>query len=585
MGKGRTQVGLAVGTVLLLAGCGQQAGPQSQVMDSVRVSTSAPLSSLGSVATARTDQDLQGSALTPNFKPQGSRGPATVGTQGFGELGAQAAVRQAPPPAASFVGLTNEDNFRVFGGRYVPPDTVGDVGPTQYVQSVNTVVGVFSKTGQRLITPVTLDSLWADFGPECREGSGDPIVMYDHLADRWIISQMRFPIGSGPEEEENEGDSNNPLPRLGKQALPPGDEAYECVAVSTTGDATGSYYRYGFKIDDDALNDYPKLGVWPDGYYMSFNMFDESGFAGVKVAAVERAKMLQGLPAKLVLKEIPALTPAGDYNFTVIPSDLDGPPPPPGTPNTFVMYGGPYYSNAPRDLLRLWTLKVNWNDPEAAQLSAPTDLPIDPLDANLCDDARNCIPQKDSNVGLDPSTGRIMLEAQYRYWGSSGSLVLNHTVDATGKNLAGIRWYELRAPGASTNWSVKQTGNYVDNGLNTWMGGIGMNKFGDIALGYSTSSAGTYPAIHYTVRQAKDYPGQMRLAQSLVESNRSQFRPATAPPNSAYSRWGDYSALSVDPTDDCTFWYTNEYYDSAQSTRSIGWTTRIGSFRLPGCTP
>lgn len=584
----------------------QPGAQDAGVVSSVRNDTSAPLSSFQG-QTVSPESFRAPSDLSPSVKGRGPTQGDRLGTQA---LPSPNLPQQAPAAVKSFDGMSNEDNRRAIGFRVLPPDTVGAVGSTSYVQAVNEVVGVFDKSsGRRLMGPVALDTFWANFGPECRKGSGDPIVLFDHLANRFVISQMRFPIlgASGPADPLGNGDqiyeggdakeggaASRPViaPNPGTgAAVQTGNEAYECFAVSQTADPTGAYYRYAFKIADNQENDYPKLGVWPDGYYMTFNMFDDTGFTGVKVAAAERDSMLTGQPARLVLKDIPADNGDGSFNFSAVPSDLTGEAPPLGTSNTIVMLADRDFHGFNTDNLRLWKFKVNWANPRASKLESPSDLPVSALDGNLCDFARQCIPQAQTTNKLDPSVGRVMLRAQFRTFQGHGSLVLNHTVDATGSNLAGVRWYELRAPGHSTNWSVYQQGTFVDAGLHTWMASIGMNKLGEIGMGYSTSSSSTLPAIGYTLRTASDPLGQFDTGRTLITSTKPQYIGLQGNYAAAASRWGDYSALSVDPSDDCTFWYTSEYYgdDSpvtnlgARGSYNIGWKTRIGSFRSPNC--
>jgi hypothetical protein len=494
---------------------------------------------------------------------------------------------QTPAPITSFEGLNQFDNRALYnGGGFLPPDTVGDVGRTQYFQAVNSAAMVFSKsTGARLLPQaVTLDSFWANV-PGCTGGNGDPIVIYDHLANRWIISQMRFQTNggtvSGPERDP---DTNAPWIR--PLAVPAGTESYECVAISQTGDATGAYYRYAFKIDNILLNDYPKMGVWPNGYYMSFNMFGRtpsggSTFRGVRLAVAERSKMLSGNPnAKLILIDL------DDNHFTVLPSDLDGPAPSAFKPHPFVMIGTRDFYGFPTDFIRMYFFKPNWANPLQSSFSGPLDLPINPLDSNLCNFSRNCIPQKGSPLKLDSIVSRLMLDANYRRRGDLDSIVVNATVDANGANLAGTAWYELRNL-QDNGWYVNQQGIYNDGTKHTWMGSIAQNKLGEIALGFSTSSANDFPGIGYAMRYLWHPAGSLMTAAVLQAG--TSFQRSSNPASTGQFRWGDYTAMTVDPVDDCTFWYTNEYYDASTEIQNptfrsnVDYKTRIGSFRSPFC--
>jgi hypothetical protein len=448
-----------------------------------------------------------------------------------------------PSPLLSVEGISDDDNSRLLGFRVVPPDTQGDVGRTQYVQWVNLLMAVHDKkTGQRIFGPAPGNAVWEGFGGICEEtNDGDPIVLYDHLADRWMISQ--FAIGA---------------------------DGHQCVAVSTTSDATGSYYRYDFLITKGGLNDYPKFGVWPDGYYMTVNEFTP-GFAGASVVAFEREKMITGAPAQFV--KIGPLPCAAECYFSLQPSDLDGPPSKLGTPNTIVMAWDDesFGTGTGPDGYRLFDFTVDWTRPQASTLTGPTHVAAPEFDSNLCNFLIGCIQQKGGEP-LDALAGFTMYRAQYRDFGAYSSLVLNHTVDVSGRSDAGIRWVELRK--GRRGWSVFQTGTYApEDGNHRWMGSAAMDQAGNLALGFSVSGNAIYPSIRYVTRSAGDPPGQISGSeQSLIEGTGAQV--------GSFKRWGDYSTMSVDPVDGCTFWYTQEYY---ANTGFFDFKTRIGSFRIPGC--
>jgi hypothetical protein len=448
-----------------------------------------------------------------------------------------------PPPLLSFEGISDDDNSRLLGFRVVPPDTQGDVGRDHYVQWVNLLMAVYDKkTGRRLFGPVAGNNVWTGFGGICEEtNDGDPIVLYDHLAERWMISQ--FAIGS---------------------------DGHQCVAVSTTPDPTGTYFRYDFLITKGGLNDYPKFGVWPDGYYMTVNEF-APGFIGASVVAFEREKMITGAPAQFV--KMGPLPCGAECYFSLQPSDLDGDASKLGTPNTIVMAWDDesFGTGAGPDGYRLFDFAVDWTRPQASSLRGPTHVTAPEFDANLCNFNIGCIPQKGGEP-LDALAGFTMYRAQYRDFGGYSSLVLNHTVDVTGKSLAGVRWVELRK--GRRGWSVFQTGTYApDDGNHRWMGSAAMDKAGNLALGFSVSGHGMYPSIRYVTRGAGDPAGLMSGEEvSLIEGTGAQV--------GSFKRWGDYSTMSVDPVDGCTFWYTQEYY---ANNGFFDFKTRIGSFRVPGC--
>jgi hypothetical protein len=452
--------------------------------------------------------------------------PVPLGSTGADPVRQSSPVQtSSPTPGSSFNGISAVDSL--------PPDPNGAVGPNNYVQIVNESFAVYSKTGVKQYGPVTTNTLFTGFGGDCETyNDGDATVVYDRAADRWVISQ--FAVS--------------------------GSNYYQCVAVSTTADPTGSYYRYAFQYD--SFPDYPKLGVWPDAYYETFNLFDFS-FIGPEVCAYDRASMLSGLPATQQCFILDA-----QYGG-MLPSDVDSATPPPtGAPN--------YLLNFNTNSLDLWKFHVDWTTPANTTLTGPTAISVANF-APACGGGA-CIqqPQSSPYVGtLDSLGDRLMYRLAYRNFGDHESLVVNHSINAG--NRVGIRWYELRNTPASAlgTPSVFQQGTYApDSTEYRWMGSIAMSGTGDIALGYSRSSAasGDYPSVAYTGRLAGDAPGVMTQGETVLKAGQGS--------QEFYDRWGDYSSMSVDPTDDCTFWYTGEYLPS---TDSFNWSTRIGSFKLPGC--
>ncbi len=446
----------------------------------------------------------------------------------------QAAAPSAPMPSllASFDGVPNVDGV-------LPPDTNGDVGPTQYVQIVNVSFAVFSKSGSTLYGPANINTLFTGFGGPCQTtDDGDPIVQYDQLADRWLITQFALP-----------NYPNGPF--------------YQCIAVSTTGNATGSWYRYQFQISSAAanlLNDYPKFGVWPDAYYASFNDFRAgAAFTGVTTVAFERAQLLAGGAARAVMFVL------GTAFYSMLPSDLDGSAlPPAGAPDYFVQMDDNAWGY-PQDQLEIWKFHVDWATPANSTFTADPVLATAAFDSNLAG-----IQQPGTGVRLDTLSDRLMYRLAYRNFGSYQAMVVTHSVDSNGADRGGIRWYELRKSGGA--FAINQQGTYAPSSTNRWMGSVAMDQNGDIALGYSAGSSTVFPSIYYAGRVPSDPAGTLSMESTLLGGSGSQTHSA--------ARWGDYSAITVDPTDDCTFWYTNEYL---QVTGSAPWRTRVGSFRFPGC--
>jgi hypothetical protein len=448
-----------------------------------------------------------------------------------------------PPPLVSFEGVDNRNGK-------VPPDSNGDVGPQHYVQWVNLSLAVFDKAGNLLYGPVDGNTIWQGFGGICEtHNNGDPIVLHDPLADRWVLSQLAF---DWPHD------------------------FHHCVAVSATADPTGPYHRYDFFFHEDILNDYPKMGVWPDAYYVAVNQFVAATgeYRGQGALAYERAPMLAGGPARVVYFDLFTVNP----NFGgALPSDLDGPlPPPDGSPAFFVEVDDDAWG-WPVDRLSLWRFHVDWADPSRSTfgVGGEPDAVLDlaalgyGFDSDLCSYSTSCIPQPGGSL-LDALSDRLMYRLAYRNLGRGDVLVVLHTVDVDGLDHAGIRWYEIRDPGGTP--FVSQAGTYAPDEDHRWMGSVAMDGAEDVAVGYSISSFRTYPSIRYVGRLAADPPGTLpRTEATLVAGTGFQ---------TGASRWGDYSSMSVDPTDDCTFWYTQEYYTT---TSGFTWQTRIGSFRFDSC--
>ncbi|HMA33729.1 MAG TPA: hypothetical protein VKY74_04545, partial [Chloroflexia bacterium] len=482
---------------------------------------SAPLRSLPLIAPGPTNRPLVDRDGLPRLILPGPAAPDPVVQRLFHALGPPT----MPGPIQNFDGLYN------YWG-YYPPDTNGDVGPNDYVQIVNVGFQIFNKTGATRYGPANTNTLWQGFGGVCEaDNDGDPVVVYDPIADRWNISQFGVPGGTAG--------------------------YHQCIAVSTSGDPTGSYYRYDFLISQTLFDDYPKLGVWPDAYYASFNMFNGNPFVGPWAVAFDRARMLAGAPASFQYFTL------GNQQGTLLPADLDGASlPAAGAPEPFANFGN--------NTLNFWKFHVDWVTPANSTFTGPTTLATANFN-QLCPRTASCVPQPSTAVGLDGLGDRLMFRLAYRNFGGYDTVVLNHSVNVGGGQ-AGVRWYEVRNPTGTP--SLYQQGTYAPDTTSRWMGSIAMDHAGDIAVGYSASSATIYPSIRYTGRLASDPLGTLPQGEATLMAG-SGSQTGTA------NRWGDYSDLTVDPTDDCTFWYTTEYY---ATTGERNWRTRIGSFKFPGCT-
>jgi PKD repeat protein len=417
----------------------------------------------------------------------------------------------------NFSGMSNTSGV-------APPDTDGDVGPNHYMQMVNLSFQIWDKNGNSLYGPAQNSTLWSGFtGPWTGTNDGDPIVLYDQYADRWIATQFSLPnYPSGP--------------------------FYELVAVSQTPDPTGAWYRYAYEFAN--MPDYPKFGVWPDGYYFTINQFAPPSlvFAGAGVCVLDRSAMISGNPSAQML-----FFNLGTAYGSLLPADVDGSTQPPaGSPN--------YLANLGTNSLRIWKADIDWVNTGNSTLSLTQTLTTQSYSYSGI-----VINQPGTSQVLDPLASRLMYRLQYRNFGSYEVMLTNHTVNANGSGQAGVRWYELRKTGSS--WYIYQQGTYAPaDSDDRWMGSIAMNGSGDIGIGYSVSGGSTFPSIRFAGQTAANSgTGVLDVSEaSIIAGAYSQ---------TGVNRWGDYSMMSVDPSDDATFWYTNEY-----SNGGWNWRTKIASF-------
>lgn len=434
---------------------------------------------------------------------------------------------QPMAPIQDFDGTSNINGV-------APPDTYGDVGPNHYFQVVNLSYAIYNKTGTKLLGPLSNSSVWN--GMPNNVNDGDAVILYDDQADRWLFTQFSLP-----------NYPNGPF--------------YQMIAVSQTADPTGSWYRWEYSFAD--MPDYPKFGIWRDGYYMSGNRFASGtgAWAGVTAIAYDRVAMLAGNPTtQMVMFAFPNT----DEAFTLLPADCDGPFPAPGTPEYFT-----YLPLSSTDHLGMYEFHADWTTPANATLGNFLSLPVNTYGTGVVG-----IPQNGSSKLLDPITDRLMYRLQYRVFGDHSSMVTDHTVDA-GSGIAGVRWYEFRNSGSG--WSVYQQSTYSPDSKYRWMGSVAMDGNGNIALGYSISSSSIYPSVYYTGRLANDPLNTMTQAESVIIDGGG----AQTGTFGGRNRWGDYSSMTVDPSQCGTFWYTQEYY---ATTSSANWQTRVASFQFPGGT-
>ena len=501
------------------AALAQQAVAQPILVHSSGSGTSRPLWEIAASSPAK---GSGGQGVLPLRPGHPGRGPAESGDgndQGQNDQG-DSPGKARPHVSASGIGADG----------VAPPDTNGAAGGTQYVQIANTVLSVYDKNTLGLILGnVDIAAIWGKSSTPltatCWFGDGgDPVVLYDKAANRWVVGQINAFYSS------------------------------YCIAVSTTSDATGSYNAYEYSFPN--LPDYPKLGVWPDAYYFSANSFaGGSSFIGAIACAMDRATMLAGGNPLMICFQ------KGTSVASLLPSDLDGSTAPPaGAPNY-------YLELESSTTLGLFKYHVDFATPSNSTFTGPTSIPVTSY-SEACGGG-TCIPQQGTSQQLDSLGDRLMFRLAYRNFGDHEALVTNHSVKAG--TAVGVRWYEIWNPGTAP--AVHQQGTFApSDGNYRWMGSIAMDKSGDMAVGYSEAGANMHPSIFYTGRQATDALNTMQTETSILTGTGSQ--------TSGLSRWGDYSAMSIDPVDDCTFYYTNEYIPSDGT---FNWATWIQAFKFPSC--
>jgi len=430
----------------------------------------------------------------------------------------------AAPPLSVTKGL-NFDGIP--SGGFATSDVNGSVGATQFVQYTNNRFAIYDKsTGKQLVAPTLEANLWTSLGGPCaRSNDGDIIVLYDKKAGRWIFTH---------------------------HATPSGGPFYQCFAVSKSSDATGAYNLYAFQLTN-LFPDYPKLGVWSDGYYLSANLEDPTrGFAFVasQVCALNRTQMLSGTAAQEVCFQTSAFD-------SLLPADLDGTTSPPtDAPELFL--------NLAAANLDLFRFKVNWTTLSKSTFTGPTKIPVAAY-SEACG-GLDCIPQLDTAQVLDSLGDRLMYRLAYRNYGTHSALAVTHSVVAGSS--VGLRWYEIRAPFSTP--VVYQQGTYAPDGFYRWMASPAIDGLGNIGIGYSFGGTPNFAGQRFAGRRAKDPLGQLTLKETvLVEGEGAQ----------STMRWEDYTQTAVDPSDDCTIWYVGDYMKKG----AASYSSRIGAFRMPGC--
>jgi hypothetical protein len=547
---------LATGTAL--AGGSTGIAPlQPTVGTATAFDKSRPLRDMPMIAPGGTAQPFSAPAKTDRSLV----GPvANTKHQADGALQSGLSPNAMPAPLFTFEGPRNEDNFNLFGIRVNPPDPNGDVGQNHYIASINLAFSIYTKTGTLLYGPADIGSLWQGFEiPGCAAHSGDEVVIYDEISNRWILTQFTPSTGT---------------------------LFWNCVAVSTTGDPLGSYYRYAFSTGD-FFPDYPKYGIMGDGLYITTREFGPTDTDyRIGVYAINRHQLVEGDPNPTVVSFylVDGVDPLYLLGDGILPADQDGKRmPPPHSPEYFAgTQDDDYGYGAPSDAINWFEADIDFAHPLSSTFGLTAQLATAPFDSNFpcAPDARDCLPQPGITnpaqyLDILSYRQRPTFRLQYRNFKTYESLVTNQSVEAA-PGVAGVRWYEIRSP---QNPVIYQQGTYAPgDGVHRWMGSVAQDKFGNIAAGYSVvNGTDVKPGIRYAGRLSSDPLGQLSQGEAVLQNG-------TGVQTTTNSRWGDYTSMSVDPRDDCTFYYMNEYYQvdgTPADTRP--WQTRIGAFKFPGC--
>jgi hypothetical protein len=440
----------------------------------------------------------------------------------------------ADPARQDFMGstMTNRSPLLNFDGQTspsYPPDCNGTAGPNHFMQTINTVYAIYNKSGVLVAGPTNLNLLFGSV-PGANRNDGDPIILYDEQADRWVVTEFSIPM-SGPN--------------------------YILFAVSTTNDPTGTWHQYSFQVA--SMPDYPKFSVWKDGYYMGDN-----NTSGNDIYVFEREKMLIGAAAQAVGFNNAWRPSSVDGFMCVPPIDNDGTYAPTGTPGMFIAFNDDAFGGT--DQVWLYELTVNWTTTASSTFVRTQQIDVQPFNSSFGNNWNN-IEQKGTSQRVDGIPQVVMNVPQYRNFGSHQTIVCCHTVNIDGVRHAGIRWYELRK--TSSNWEVRQQGTYAPDLHSRWMGSICMNGSNEIGLGYNISSTSVYPGILFCGQSA----GENANATGILDITEDTIQVG-ANSQTGINRWGDYAQISVDPTDDKTFWFTTQYIGSGGSRK-----TKIASFR------
>ena len=421
--------------------------------------------------------------------------------------------------------LQNFQGASIQEGQALPPDPTGAVGPNHYVHAVNLVVKIFDKTGELLTGPVALGTFLGN-----GNSNGDPIVMYDHLADRFFVSQFN----------------------VGTNAL--------IIGVSQTPDPTGSYNLYNYPLD--AFPDYPHYSVWHDGYYLTANKNQ-----GDKVYVLDRQAMIDGDEDPTIIGfNLPQFIRNPATVISPEPANLVGNDADTDSPAFIVYLQDGSWSGISYDHIKVWTIETDFVTPDNSTVSQPQEIETAPFDSFFRQFGQGDFKQPSTDQRLDGASGVISFAANYRSFVNHNSWVITFNEDMGGQR-GGIRWIELRNTDADSTWSLFQEGSFApEDGESRYMSSSAMDQDGNIGMAYNLSSENTSASIRYTGRYDGDALGQMTFPEGVIWDGLGR--------QTNTNRFGDYAHLTMDP-DGVTFWHTSEYFQGVNQ-----WRTRIASFTL-----
>ena len=446
-------------------------------------------------------------------------------------------------------------------------DPNGAVGTKQYLEWVDQAYQGYDKSTFAPVYPSAQkgNTPWVQNNmPDCETSGGNGIILFDHLALRWIIAV-----------------------RVG------GPKYFFCIAISNTDDLTAAnfaWYTYELSLNpiitvggQTYYPDYPKIATWPDAYYATFDLENtNNGFQNVGIAACafDRTNMLIDAAARTPQCFLYPQTPSGLFlGHSALAADIDGTTPPPeGTVESFISIQNPSGTNTTSTQLNLWQMHVDWTTPTNSTFTGPTSIAVNSYTPG-CYSLKfptntYCVPEPSSPTTknyIDSVGDRLMHRFAFRQFPTYQSYIATQTVQPGKTQQTGVRWYEFSPSGNTL--SVTNSGTISpDTMYFRFVPSAAQDKVGNLAVGYSGSSTSLHPSIgaSYLNLPANSPPTEFGILLGKADAENSPH-------------WGGYTSMTVDPVDDCTFWYVNEYLTANQTGTSHTWRTRIVKFKLSSC--